>query len=117
MNLKQYIRNNIPETIILGAIVFYWFSTSILLNPLAIILSSLLLVQIFFKNSILGIILPAFLIFGSLFMLLALGSELLEFPTFNQDAWEMLIVGLLLFLSIIRVSILMIIKNTKSLVA
>lgn len=98
------MKTRIPELILIGATLFYWVSTAVLFNPVAIVIMLVLLFQLKFKNKIAGVILSSLLLLICTYMLLALGSELSEFPTFNADAGRMLFVGLMLFGGIIGVS-------------
>ena len=82
------------ESILVISVLFYWFSTSTLLNPIAIIILLILLAQMYFKNNISGLILPVCIGFISLYMLLAIISELNEFPSFDSNAQIMAVVGL-----------------------
>jgi hypothetical protein len=98
----------LPEYLLICAVIFYWGSAGIVINPIAIVLIIGLILQIIFKNRILGLIIPSLLILMSFYMFLALMSEFNEFPTFNSDAKKLLFVGLSYFISTIIVSGLMI---------
>ena len=100
----------LPEYLLITAVVFYWSSAGLIVNPIAIGLIIVLILQIIFKNRIVGIIIPSILILASFYMLLALMSEFNEFPTFNSDAKELLFVGLSYFISTIIVSGIMVYK-------
>ena len=102
----------LPEYLLIAAVVFYWYSAGMTVNPIAISLIIVLIIQIIIKNRIVGIIIPSLLILTSFYMLLALMSEFNEFPTFNSDAKELLFVGLSYFISTVIVSGAMIYKNT-----
>lgn len=108
-NLKK-ITLLIPEFLLVLAVLFYWVSTANLLNPFAIVLLLALIGQMIFKNKVVGLIIPSFLILASLFLLLALMSEFNEFPTFSYEAKRLLFVGLTFFISTIVVSGIMIYK-------
>ncbi|MBA5792620.1 hypothetical protein H1R17_01120 [Flavobacterium sp. xlx-214] len=83
------------EYLLVLTIIFYWYFTSNLFNPIAIGLLVVMALQIIFKNKVSGIMIPLLFILLSLYMLLALLSELREFSAFNADAKTMLISGLL----------------------
>ena len=108
-NIKIFILQ-LPEYLLIAVVFFYWFSTALPVNYIAIGLIIILIFQIILKNRILGIIIPSVLILASLYMLLALTSEFNEFLTFNSDAKELLFVGLSYFISSIIVSGIMIYK-------
>ena len=100
----------IPEYFLIASVIFYWISTANVLNPFAISLLVLLILQIIFKNRILGILIPITLILACLFLLLALFSEFKEFYSFNSEAKTLLFVGLTYFLSTLFISGVMIYK-------
>ena len=100
----------LPEYLLIAAVLFYWFSTGLAVNYIAIGLIIVLILQIIFKNRIVGIIIPSILVMISLYMLLALMSEFNEFLTFSSDAKELLFVGLSYFMSTIIASGIMIYK-------
>lgn len=102
-----------PEYLLVLAVLFYWMSSAVVFNPVAIILFSILILQIIFKNPIVGLIIPIMLIIICLYMLLALFSEFNEFPVFDADAKQLLFVGLTYFLSTIIVSGIMLFKYLK----
>jgi len=100
----------LPEYLLIAAVLFYWFSAGLAVNYIAIGLIIVLILQIIFKNRIVGIIIPSILVMICLYMLLALMSEFKEFLTFSSDAKELLFVGLSYFISTIIVSGIMIYK-------
>ena len=107
--VKTYILQ-LPEYLLIAAVLFYWFSTGLAVNYIAIGLIIVLILQIIFKNRIVGIIIPSILVMICLYMLLALMSEFKEFLTFSSDAKELLFVGLSYFISTIIISGVMIYK-------
>lgn len=107
---KIFNISKLPELLLLVVVLFYWISTSNLFNPLAIGLFTSLLLQYIFQNRIVGILLASILIFLSLYLILALLSELKEFQTFNWEAQKLLFVGLSFILFTISASSLSIYK-------
>lgn len=101
---------NSAEYFLVIAVLIYWHGTSNLLNPFAIGLLAVLIFQIIFKNNIIGVLIPCILTLLSMYMLLALFSEVNEFESFNSDAQRLLFIGLAYFLGTIMVSFLMIWK-------
>ena len=89
----------LPEYLLIIAVLFYYVSASIVFNPIAIGLWVVLVLQIIFKNQLVGILIPSLLILCCCFMLLALFSEFNEFPTFNAEAKQLLFIGLSFFIS------------------
>lgn len=110
MNRLKTITLNLPEYLLIAAVIFYWMSAGTVVNPIAIGLILVLVLQMIFKNRIVGILIPSLLIVISLYMLMALMSEFNEFPTFNSDAKQLLLVGLTFFISTMAVSVIMICK-------
>lgn len=110
MERLKKISLNLPEYLLIAAVIFYWTSSGMVINPIAIGLIIVLILQIIFKNRIVGVLIPSLLIMTSLYMLMALMSEFNEFPTFNSDAKKLLFVGLSYFISTMTVSGIMIYK-------
>ncbi|MFY0674053.1 MAG: hypothetical protein JXQ87_11635 [Bacteroidia bacterium] len=104
----------LPEYLLLIAVVFYWISAGLLINPIAIALMAIIIIQIIAKNRILGLAIPGVLILVCVYMLLALFSEFNEFSTFNEAAQKLLVVGLTYFVSTIAVSTVMIYKYAQA---
>ena len=104
---------NIPEFLLLLAVLFYWLPTSNPLNWVAITLVVVLILQIIYNNKVSGIIISSLLILICCYMFLALFSELREFPTFDADAKELLFVGLLYFTTTLIVSGVMFFKYVR----
>jgi hypothetical protein len=103
-----------PEYLLIAAVIFYWGSTGVVMNLVAIVLIVVLILQLIFQNRIIGLLVSSLIIMGCLYMLLALISELNEFQTFNAEARKLLFVGLSYFISIMFVAGLMINKYSKT---
>lgn len=101
---------SLPEYLLIAAVVFYWISAGQLINYIAIILIIVLVLQMIFKNKVIGILIPCLLALTSLYMILAVISEVSEFPSFNSEAKTLVFVGFSYFLTTLFVSILMIYK-------
>jgi len=83
-----------PEYYLIASVIFYWYSTSLIFNPVAIVLMSTLIIQIIFRNKISGILIASAFILASTYMLFAMASELNEL-SIASSAWEnMFFVGL-----------------------
>ena len=101
------------ELYLLASVIFYWVSTANVLNPVAVSFLAMLGILFLWKNEVLGILISVIFLIISLYMVLALISELSEFPEFNLDAKKMLFVcGAWLGLNIL-LSIIMMIKWGK----
>lgn len=90
---RKYIKSLIPEFFLMASVLYYWTLTSNLFNPYAIGLLALLTFQIIGKKSTLGLVISIVVILLTLFMILALISELSEFSEVNQNFNYLLIFG------------------------
>jgi hypothetical protein len=107
--IKQ-LQKWIPELYMIASVIFYWISTSNVLNPVALFLLVVLTTLFIWKNEVLGIVISSLFLGLSLFMVLALISELNDFPTFGQNAKTMLLIGAIWLILNISLSIIMIVK-------
>ncbi len=87
--LKYYI----PELFLIASVMYYWILTSNLLNPFAIGLLVILIYQIVSKKATLGLVISAIVILLTLFMVLALISELSDFDAATENFNNLLIFG------------------------
>lgn len=101
---------SLPEYLLIAAVLFYWMSAGRVINYIAIGLLIAIILQMIFKNKVVGIAIPCLLILTCLYMLLALISEVSEFPSFNSDAQTLLFIGLFYFLTTIFFSAIMLYK-------
>jgi len=95
------------EYLFIIPVMFYWYSSSVSLNPVAMGIILGLIFQVIFKIRITGMIISGFFIAASLYMLLALLSELNEFPTFDAGARKLFFTGFPFLLWILFVAGLM----------
>jgi len=86
------IHNN-PEFLFLLSVLFYWFSTSIILNPLAIVLFVIGIIMSLKTSRPLAVMIGFFFLMLNAYLILALISEFREFPELDGDALLMLGVG------------------------
>jgi hypothetical protein len=112
-NIKQ-LKKWIPEIYLIASVVVYWVMTGTLFNLIAILLLLVLAALIVIKNNLLGITISLVLLILNLYMVLALVSELMDFPSFNRDAQKMLLFGSTYFGLNIFLSITMFNKWRKS---
>lgn len=111
--MKAFFNNKyfqlLPEILMLIFVLFYWFSTSYLLNPVAIILTIVITFLLVTKNQITGIILGSVILLANLYLILALLSDVV-----NQKADFKLIVFGALFIGVgILISVWLIVKYAK----
>jgi hypothetical protein len=90
--MLKLIHNN-PEILFIFSVLFYWFSTSYLFNPFAIVLFIVGLIMMTKKFKPLAIIVGFFYLMINAYMVLALISEFREFPNINSKAMLMMGVG------------------------
>lgn len=93
MNILQKVKPIIPELFLIASVLYYWVLTSNLLNPFALGLLAILVYQIINKKSTLGLVISLVIILLTLFMVLALISELSEFEVINQNFKNLIIAG------------------------
>lgn len=94
MNISK-LKPLIPELFLIVSIVYYWVLTANLFNPFAIGLLAILGYQIVTKKSTLGLVISVAVIVLTLFLVLAMLSELSEFQVANQNYKNLLIFGTL----------------------
>ncbi len=115
MNKIKQLLVSYPEFLLIAIVFFYWFSSGTLLNPIAIGVIVMLIVQLFLRNGIVGVVIPILLMMTSIFLLLALFSEYGEFSVKNAASTRMLIVGVSFILLTITASGLMLRKYSREL--
>ena len=87
------VLHNLPELYLILAVLFYWFSTANILNPIAIVLLLVLIFQLVFKKQYLGITIATLFSIANLYLILALISELKEFQEMTPDFIKLIVVG------------------------
>lgn len=80
------------------------------IHPIALALAAGLVLQIIFKNGIIGIMVAALFGLINLFMLLAVISEFNEFPLGNREGYVLLFVGVSIIIVNLGVCYLMFLK-------
>jgi hypothetical protein len=110
MNKIKDLKKWIPETYLIASVIYYWIMTGTLLNPFAIVLLTFLIMLIVLKNRTFGMVLSILFLVLNLYMVLALISELNEFPAFNKDAQILLLVGSIYLGVNILLSVFMLLK-------
>lgn len=89
---------------------------TIFLNPIAISLVVVIGVILWLQNRPLGILFSSIFLLLNLYMILAMISELSEFPSFNAKALQLLLFGSTYFGINICMSIRMLLKWTRGIV-
>lgn len=103
---------HLPEYYLIVLALMAGFTPPFNLNPIALFIVGILAIQIVFKNKIAGHLIASLFLIGNLVMLLALTSELNEFPRFNAHAKELMFGGLMLLGFNIFISAVMFVKYT-----
>jgi hypothetical protein len=108
-------RSWLTESCLFLSVVFYWVSTS-LINPIAIVLLALLITLFVSKSRWLGLILSFLFLILSLYMVLALISEMQDFIKFDNRSITLITVGFTFLTLNIIVSAMMLKKWGKMIV-
>lgn len=108
--LFQYI----PEMYLLGVTLYYWIMTGSLLNPVAIVLLLALLLQMWFNSANAGLVLAIVWLLLSLYLVLALISEISAFTQRSTARTELLLFGTLFIGGNLLMGSLMLLKYLKT---
>lgn len=110
--MKKYLLF-LPEVIIL-MLSAYWFLENYFasghINPFALAIFLILLLQLIFQNKFIGMFLATITSLFSVYMVLAVISEFREFPTIDTAAMQLLLFGLLFCMLLFTSSVVMIYK-------
>ena len=102
-----------PEVLLTIVVLYYWSMTASLFNPVAIFLLIPLVVLFSWNNKTLGVITASIFLVATLYISLAIFSDLVNLDTFYPAGLKLLVGGLL-FVGITGfASVLMLIKHTK----
>jgi len=91
---KKYLKF-LPEVYFMASALYYWTLAGKELNYIATGVILVMLVQIALKQKVLGMVTSGLLILVNCLLVLALVSELREYPTFNAEAQKMALFGTL----------------------
>ncbi len=86
------LKTFVPELFLIASVIYYWILTSNLLNPFAIGLLAILIYQIVSKKATLGLVISAVVMLLTLFMVLALISELSDFDDAASENFNNLLI-------------------------
>lgn len=101
----------LPEVFLTASVLYYWFLTSTLLNPFAIGLLAILIAQFYYNKRSVGITLGAVVSVLTLYMFLALFSEVSEFNPFYPEGLKLLTIGTLYLGATLFASISLLVKH------
>ena len=110
MDMKLILKK-VPEILLIISVLFYWAETSLLFNPIAIILLVFLLLTLITGNKILKYITSITFGIISIYLVFAVLSEYREFENGDFEGIKMLVIGLAIFLTSLSLSIIMAISN------
>lgn len=100
----------LPEIALLVLVLYFWISTARVFNYWAIGLFLIVIGQIVFQFRFIGLILASLSILISMYFILALFSEFREFAEFTDDARNLLVVGIPIWLLSMSLSFIMLYK-------
>ncbi len=102
-----------PEVLLTLVVLYYWSLTAAIVNPVAIALLIPLGILFLWNNKTLGVITATIFLVATLYLSLALFSDIINMDTFFPEGLKLLVGGLL-FLGLTGfASVLMLIKHTK----
>ena len=113
LTTMNYLKANLAEIYILASVLFYWTSTAVVFNPVALILLALFGFQLWKQFKGLGVGLGMLYLAINFVMFFALLSELREFSTVTSSFIQLLLVGGIYFFLNCLASIFMIKKYSK----
>jgi hypothetical protein len=87
-----------PEYYLVLLVLLSGFKPPFYFAPLAIGLATLLVIQIYLKNNILGFSMAVLFLLGNIFLLFAVISEFNEFVALNARTIQLLVGGMMLFI-------------------
>lgn len=102
-SLITFLKTNYLTLLLIVATLVYW-SASSLMNPFAMALLALLVVDLVWRSKTYSQLLSGFFLLLAAYMCLALFSELDEFAAFDKDAILLLVFGTTYLGSVIGVS-------------
>ncbi|MFT6336750.1 MAG: hypothetical protein ACI86M_001702 [Saprospiraceae bacterium] len=108
--MPKFIKQN-PEVLFILSVIFYWVSTSSLLNPVAITLFIISMIMMLKRYKPLAVGVGIVYLIINAYMILALLSEFREFLEINSDALLMLGVGGALIAINLYIGLRLIINN------
>lgn len=106
-NAKQIV-TSLPEYYLTVLVLLAGYTPPAAINPFAIALATILMLQIIFRNDLCGVFIAGLFILVNLYMLMALVSEYSESETFNSTVMQLLFGGTLLFALTMTASLIMI---------
>jgi len=108
--MTKFINQN-PEVLFILSVLFYWVSTSSLLNPVAITLFIIGIIMMLKRFRTLAVVVGVVYLIINAYMILALMSEFGEFSEINSQALSMLAVGGAFIVVNIYIGLRLIINN------
>ena len=103
-----------PELFLIVSVIIYWALSAILVNPVAISLVVLLVAQLRFKNKTFGVALSFIFMLLSLYMMLAIFSDIVNLDFFFPKGLLMLCFGVLYFVGTAYFALILLRKNKNT---
>ena len=103
-----------PELFLIVSVIIYWALSAILVNPVAISLVVLLVAQLRFKNKTFGVALSFIFMLLSLYMMLAIFSDIVNLDFFFPRGLLMLCFGALYFGGTAYFALILLRKNNNT---
>ena len=113
MNWKTFF-SRIPEIYIVLAIFFYWYSTALLFNLVAILLLVLFVIHFILKNNTMGLFIGSLFVILSLFMFLALFSDIVKVDQFTEENMKFIFLTSAYLGMNLLMSVIMVIRYSKN---
>lgn len=102
-----------PEVLLTLVVLYYWSLTASAVNPIAIALLIPLTILFLWNNKTLGVITAALFLTATLYLSLALFSDLIKLEAFYPEGLKLLVGGVF-FLGVTGfAAVLMLLKHTK----
>ncbi|MGK0380213.1 hypothetical protein [Patiriisocius sp. Uisw_017] len=100
-----------PEIFLILLVIMYWVSLGTLISPVAIVLITLLLAQLTYKNKFLGLIISTLFLMGSLYLCFVLFWDIFNAESFYPSGFKLMILGVLFLGFTSYFSVILLFKN------
>lgn len=87
MKILKYISKNFPELFLILSTLFYWLSAGLAINYIAIVLITIVILQLIYKNKGTGIAIGVIFSLIFCYMFLALLSDVVNFDSMTTERW------------------------------
>lgn len=101
----------LPETLMAALTIYFWTTSGKFFNPIPIVLLLILSSQFYFKSRTIGIFCSLTFVLASLYLCLALLSDVVKIENWDSKSYEFLTWGLVFILSMLIISFWMMISK------